>query len=153
MGGGTLTVKLQQDWTSGNVTTLCTSTCLTSLASWQSNVDTVCGDETTIQAGLIVRAKALPLSFTYPTQLVCMKDTEDNWCFLESQEWTGSDFIRWDPTMCSPSDDDDDFVAPECYHEGFDLDSLDSEMMSLNNMYDEELVCFQVDDYILKSRD
>lgn len=112
------------------------------MSSWRSNVDTVCADETTIQAGVIVRAKALPLSFTYPTELVCMQDSEDNWCFLESQEWTGSDYIRWEPTMCDPNnEDEEDWVAPECLDPDFDLDSLDSDMTSLNNLYDEELVC------------
>jgi hypothetical protein len=66
------------DWTAADVDNLCTPACVSSLSSWTSNVDSVCADETTIQGGVIVKARALPLSFTYNADLVCMKDSASN---------------------------------------------------------------------------
>ncbi len=136
-----LLTSITKDWTPLDVSNLCTTACVSSLSSWQSNVETVCDEETTYQAGAIVKARALPLSFTFNANLVCMQDSEDNWCFLESQAWDGSDYIRWDPTMCFPDDDDDSWVAPECADPGFNLDTITDDMAKMTNLYSEELFC------------
>lgn len=130
------------DWTAADVDNLCTPACVSSLSSWTSNVDSVCADETTIQGGVIVKARALPLSFTYNADLVCMKDSASNWCFPDSQTWQGSDYIRWDPAMCYSDGDDDSVVAPECADPDFDVDAISDDMSALTNIYDRELVRF-----------
>lgn len=137
----TLTSPTSSVWTTSDVNYLCTADCVASLDSWQSNVETVCADETTVQAGVIVQAKALPLQFTYNAGLVCMKDSASNWCFLESQTWQGSDYIRWDPAMCYSNGNDNSTVAPQCSDPDFDVDTITSEMSALTNIYDEDLYC------------
>lgn len=93
-----------------------------SLSAWESRVDLVCGDKTTIQSGIVVKARALPLTFTYNVDLVWTRDAESSWCFVESQTWRGSDYIRSEPTMCFSDGDDNSTVAPQCSDPGFDLD-------------------------------
>jgi hypothetical protein len=119
---------------------LCTKDCVSSLDSWRSNVDKVCDEETTVQAGVIVKARALPLTFTYNADLVCTQDSDSNWCFVDSQKWQGSDYIRYDPVMCYPNGDDNSTVAPECDDPEFDVDVITDEMAALTNIYDGELV-------------
>lgn len=89
---------------------------------------------------MIVKARALPLTFTYNAELVCMRDSALNWCFLESQTWQGSDYIRYDPTMCFSDGDDNSTVAPQCTDLDFDSDVITDEMAALTNIYDKELV-------------
>lgn len=89
----------------------------------------------------MVKARALPLPFTYNSDLVCMKDSSSNWCFVESQTWQGSDYIRWDPTMCFPDGDDNSTVASQCNDPDFDVDNISDEMSALTNIYSEKLVC------------
>lgn len=129
-----------QDWTVPEVENLCTKDCVSSLDSWRSNVDKVCDEETTIQAGVIVKARALPLTFTYNADLVCTQDTESNWCFVDSQKWQGSDYIRYDPVMCFPNGDDNTTMAPECEDPDFDVDIISDEMAALTNLYGGDLV-------------
>lgn len=124
-----------------DVGNLCTSDCVSSLNYWQSNIEAVCGDETTQQAGVIVQTKALALTFTYNTGLVCQKDSASRWCFLESQKWQGSDYIRYDPVMCFSDGDDNRTVAPECADPDFDTDIITNDMMAMTTMYDKSLVC------------
>lgn len=121
---------------------LCTPACVSSLNSWKSNVDSVSAEQTTIQGGVIVKARALPLTFTYNANLVCMKDKDANWCFPESQTWQGSDYIRWDPTMCFSDGDDDSVIAAQCADPNFDIGAITDDMAALTNIYDRELVCF-----------
>ncbi len=89
----------------------------------------------------MVKARALPLTFTYNSDLVCMKDSSSNWCFLESQIWQGSDYIRWDPEMCFPDGNDTSTVASQYDDPDFDVSDISSEMAALTNIYDKELVC------------
>ncbi|TEY84112.1 hypothetical protein BOTCAL_0021g00350 [Botryotinia calthae] len=112
-------------WTTTDVTNLCTPDCVSSLSSWGSNVDLVCADETTVQAGVIVKARALPLTFTYNAGLT----------------WQGSDYIRYDPIMCFSDGDDNSTVAPQCADLDFDLDVITDEMAALTNIYNKELFC------------
>ncbi|KAJ6004708.1 hypothetical protein N7540_013077 [Penicillium herquei] len=119
----------------------CTTDCVSSLSSWKDHVETVCAEETTVQGGVVVKARALPLTFTYNSDLVCMKDSSSNWCFPESQTWQGSDYIRWDPTMCFPDGNDNSTVASQCDDPDFDIGDISDEMSALTNIYDEELFC------------
>ncbi|KAK9418922.1 putative LysM domain-containing protein [Seiridium unicorne] len=128
-------------WTTDDLNTLCTSDCVSSLSSWTSNVENVCADETTVQAGVIVQAKSLPLTFKYNAGLVCMRDSASNWCFLESQTWQGSDYIRYDPTMCFSNGDDNSTIAPECTDPDFDLNVVTDQMQAMTNIYKKDLYC------------
>ena len=85
-------------------------------------------------------ATALPLSFTYNAGLVCLQDSASNWCFLDSQTWQGSDYIRYDPTMCFSNGDDNSTVAPQCADPDFDVNDITSDMAAMTNIYDPELV-------------
>lgn len=111
-----------------------------SLSAWESRVDSVCSDETTIQGGIVVKARALPLTFTYNADLVCTRDKESAWCFVDSQTWQGSDYIRYDPIMCSSNGDDNSTVAPQCEDPDFDMDEIDSDMAAIRNLYGKDLV-------------
>ncbi|CAI7594905.1 unnamed protein product [Penicillium glandicola] len=128
-------------WTTSEVENLCTTDCTSSLSSWKDKVETVCAEETTLQGNVVVKARALPLTFTHNSDLVCMQDTSSNWCFVESQTWQGSDYIRWDPTMCFPDGDDNSTVPSQCDDPDFDVSDIDDEMAALTNIYDEELYC------------
>ncbi|KGO42419.1 hypothetical protein PEX1_056720 [Penicillium expansum] len=128
-------------WTTTDVNNLCTTDCVSSLSSWKDNVATVCAEETTIQGNVVVKARALPLTFTYNSDLVCMQDSSSNWCFLDSQTWQGSDYIRWDPTMCFTNGDDNSTVALQCADPDFDIGDISDDMAALTNLYDKELFC------------
>ncbi|GAW27181.1 putative carbohydrate-binding module family 18 protein [Rosellinia necatrix] len=127
-------------WTTTDVNNLCTSTCLSSLSTWQNNVEDACAEESIIQGNDIFQAKALPLTFTYNAGLVCMEDSASEWCFLKSQTWQGSDYIRYDPTMCFSDGDDYSVVAPECADADFDIGFITDEMAAMTNLYDHDLV-------------
>ncbi|KAI5368466.1 hypothetical protein J4E82_010723 [Alternaria postmessia] len=62
----------------------------------------------------------------------CAKD----WCFIESQTWVGSDYVRYDPEIC--------FVEnpPEiCEDTSFDPDIIDSTLQSVVGLYEPDLYC------------
>ncbi|KAK0716844.1 hypothetical protein B0T26DRAFT_646015, partial [Lasiosphaeria miniovina] len=128
-------------WTSSDAQSLCSADCVDSLNAWESRVNTVCGDETTIQNGIIVKARALPLTFTYNAGLVCTRDATSSWCFVESQSWRGSDYIRYDTSMCFSDGDNNSTVAPQCWDPNFDLDEIDSDMAAIRNLYGKDLYC------------
>ncbi|KAJ2988999.1 hypothetical protein NUW58_g3691 [Xylaria curta] len=124
-------------WYQDNLTTLCDPGCQASMKSWGSQVETACGDQTVYQSGVEVQAKALSLSFTYNSDVACARDSDNNWCFMESQEWQGSDYIRWDPGMCFAFDE----IPDRCSDPEFDIDEISGSMASLTNVYDSSLYC------------
>lgn len=77
------------------MTALCTSDCASSLTSWHSAVATNCNGQTINYDGTLVVAETEPLMWITGHDLVCMQDSSKNWCFLESQDWQGSDFVRY----------------------------------------------------------
>ncbi|KAK8102996.1 hypothetical protein PG984_016142 [Apiospora sp. TS-2023a] len=134
--------RKESDWTPPDLTQLCSSACSDSLGAWESRVNSVCADETTIQSGVVVKARALPLTFTYNAGLVCTQDqAASTWCFLDSQTWQGSDYVRWDPDMCFSNGDDNSTVAPECADPGFDVGAVDDDMSAIKNLYSKDLYC------------
>lgn len=62
-------------WYKENITTLCTSQCRTSMISWLKLVETDCATDTITQAGIVVKAKAIPLQYTYAVDLACLQNT------------------------------------------------------------------------------
>ncbi|EFQ96938.1 LysM domain-containing protein [Nannizzia gypsea CBS 118893] len=122
-------------WYKDDITTLCTPSCLSSLRGWESSVEKACEGQTIIESGAVVQAKSLVLSFTYNAGITCLQDSQSNWCFFESQQWQGSDYIRWDPDTCFDPDDD----PATC--DGFDSDEITDEMRAITNLYDRSFVC------------
>ncbi|KAJ6019714.1 hypothetical protein N7522_001781 [Penicillium canescens] len=120
-----------------NITTLCTTTCQNSLQAWGSSVETACAGQTVVEQGVVVQAKALSLSLTYNADIACLQDSQSNWCFFDSQDWQGSDYIRYDSLMCS---DESDSPAI-CNQTSFDLDSITSEMQAMTNLYNSSFFC------------
>lgn len=59
---------------------------------------------------------------------------------MESQAWQGSDYIRYDPTMCFSNGNDNSTIAPECADDDFDVDVITADMGSITNLYDSSLV-------------
>lgn len=125
-------------WNQQNITTLCATGCQSSLASWTSLVEPACVGQTIMQGDLTIQAKALPLSFTYNSGLVCMKDSSNNWCFLESQTWQGSDFIRWEPEMCL---EEEEYLPAICKNPDFDIGEVTPAMAAMMNLYEPSLYC------------
>ena len=64
--------------------------------------------------------------------------SSNDWCYLESYEWQGYDFHRYDPDACSSGDPEYDH--PDCFKEGFDQDVLSQDMMRLSTIYPRETV-------------
>ncbi|KAK4187553.1 chitin binding domain and peptidoglycan binding domain-containing protein [Podospora australis] len=128
-------------WYMENITTLCTPSCQTSLNNWGSGVEAACVGQTVVQSGVTVQAKAQALSLTYNAGIVCMKDTQSNWCFFDSQNWQGSDYVRWDPTMCWGDEDSNFSVPAECSNPDFDPDQIDDNMAAMTNLYQPSFYC------------
>ncbi|KUJ13268.1 carbohydrate-binding module family 18 protein [Mollisia scopiformis] len=126
-------------WYPQNVTTLCTSNCASSLSAWHSAVAMSCNGQTINYDGTLVLAETEPLMWTTGHDLVCMQDSSQNWCFLESQEWQGSDFIRWDPDVCNNENPIDN--PPQCNKPDFSPVDISPDMMSVTNLYDSSLYC------------
>lgn len=59
-----------------------------------------------------------------------------NWCFIESQSWVGSDYVRYHEDMCLVND------PPEiCYDPNFDVEAIDPTLQSIIGLYDPSLYC------------
>lgn len=123
-------------WYLDNITTLCTPDCATSLSSWLITVEDSCSADNITQGGVQVEAKAMALQFTHNHDIACMQDSSSNWCFYESQDWQGSDYIRWDPGYCLQ-----DPEPEECNSGNFSVTDISPEMSAMKNLYDESLLC------------
>jgi hypothetical protein len=62
-------------WYKENITTLCSSQCQTSLTAWLNLVQTDCATDTVTQAGIVVKAEAIPLQYTQAVDLACLQNT------------------------------------------------------------------------------
>ncbi|KAF7174334.1 hypothetical protein CNMCM6106_008554 [Aspergillus hiratsukae] len=59
-----------------NITTLCTTTCQTSLQAWGLSVETARAGQTVVKQGVVVEAKALSLSLAYNAEIACLQDSK-----------------------------------------------------------------------------
>ncbi|EZF10209.1 hypothetical protein H112_08421 [Trichophyton rubrum D6] len=125
-------------WTLDNVTTLCTSQCQQSLASWTSAVDAACGNRPIVEDGIIKLASSTPLAYKEGFDLVCLK-SGDSWCMIESQEWEGSDILKYPTDYCSTGDPEYD--GPECFEEGFDQLAIEAGDERMTSLYEKDLLC------------
>ncbi|KAM5468664.1 hypothetical protein MferCBS49748_003422 [Microsporum ferrugineum] len=125
-------------WALDDVITLCTPQCQQSLNSWISDVDAACGNRPIVEDGIIKLASSIPLTYKEGFDLVCLK-SGDSWCILESQEWAGSDIMKYPADYCSSGDPEYD--GKECYEEGFDQLAIEPEDERMANLYDKDLLC------------
>jgi hypothetical protein len=66
---------LNIDWFMDNITSLCTSTCASSLNTWLSAVESACASETLSFMGTEMQAKTLPIVFKTGYDVACLQDT------------------------------------------------------------------------------
>ncbi|KAF2794926.1 carbohydrate-binding module family 18 protein [Melanomma pulvis-pyrius CBS 109.77] len=117
-------------WYKENITTLCTSQCQSSLNTWEKIVELDCATDTVTQGGIVVQAKTVSLQYIHGYNMACLQNSAKDWCFLESQEWSGSDYVRYDPEMCLYDD------SPEiCNQEDFDVDVIDPSLQQITGLY------------------
>ncbi|KAL5041073.1 hypothetical protein BDW71DRAFT_201664 [Aspergillus fruticulosus] len=129
----------QFTWSQSNITTLCTQECSNSLSSWLSAVEKNCNGETMVYQGGYLLPKSIPTEWSQGYDLVCQRDTSSNWCYLESQEWQGSDYIRYSPAACD--NEDEDAMPAECNDPGFSTTFITAEMKDVTHIYDKSLLC------------
>lgn len=64
-------------------------------------------------------------------------NSQANWCFFESQTWQGSDYIRYDPTMCWNGVDN----PAICNETDFQIGQITPEMEAMTSLYNSTFVC------------
>lgn len=116
-------------WTQEDVSTLCTSSCLSSAQSWKDHVDEVCAGEYMVQGDRMVEVETLATRFVEGLGLSCLRSSSGQWCFVEQQEWTGSDMIATD-CAANPSD-------PLCTNPA----NSSTEDRRMASLYGDELLC------------
>jgi hypothetical protein len=116
-------------WTSSNTSQLCTSGCLESSRAWNEDVAESCDGEFLRSGDRLVEADTLSARFIAGLDVACLKSSSNDWCFVESQEWVGSDVVRPD---CST-----DPSNPWCINPA----NISSENSRMANIYDDDLLC------------
>lgn len=76
-------------WTAENTTQLCTESCLASSRQWKEDVADACVGEWLRSGRSYVEADTLSGRFAEGLELACTRSSADEWCFVESQDWTG----------------------------------------------------------------
>lgn len=116
-------------WTREDTSALCSSGCITSAHSWQESVGEQCAGEFLIQRDKLVEAETLAGRFVEGLDLACLQSSSSQWCFVEQQEWTGSDIITPD-CAANPAD-------PYCTSAG----NVSAEHKRISSLYDDDLLC------------
>lgn len=116
-------------WQSTDVTTLCTASCMSDAADWRQNVATACVDDYYRSGDRYVPAESLSGRILEGLDMACMRSSSNEWCLVESYEWTGSDVIQMD---CEANPND-----PWCLNRA-DFGANQSRMSTL---YDDDLLC------------
>ncbi|KAF2472769.1 uncharacterized protein BDR25DRAFT_220067, partial [Lindgomyces ingoldianus] len=123
-------------WYKENITKLCTSQCSTSVNAWLKSVESDCATDTITQGGMVVQAKTVPLQYTHAYNVACLQNSAKEWCFLESQTWSGSDYVRYHPAMCLQDQ------PPElCNDPDFDIDQINPSLQTITGLYSSSLYC------------
>ncbi|KAE8373377.1 hypothetical protein BDV26DRAFT_296977 [Aspergillus bertholletiae] len=65
--------------------------------------------------------------------------SSSNWCFVDSQTWKGSDYMRWDPGMCYYAYEGD--TPAECLDPDFTTTQMTKDMMDVIQLYEKGLLC------------
>jgi hypothetical protein len=116
-------------WTSDNTSQLCTTGCLDSSRQWKEDVAEVCEGEFLRAGDRLVEADTLSTRFVEGLEIACLQSSSSEWCFVESQEWVGSDVVRPD---CSANPAD-----PWCINPA----NVSAENSRMANLYDDDLLC------------
>ncbi|KAI4700641.1 hypothetical protein J4E81_003602 [Alternaria sp. BMP 2799] len=116
-------------WQPADVTTLCTASCMSDAADWRQNVATACVDDYYRSGDRYVPAESLSGRILEGLDMACMRSSSNEWCLVESYEWTGSDVIQMD---CEANPND-----PWCLNRA-DFGANQSRMSTL---YDDDLLC------------
>ncbi|KAK2773616.1 LysM domain-containing protein [Colletotrichum kahawae] len=116
-------------WTSDNTTQLCTTGCLDSSRQWKEDVAGSCEGEFLRSGDQLVEADTLSTRFAEGLEIACLQPSADEWCFVESQEWVGSDVVRPD-CAANPSD-------PWCINPA----NVTAENSRMANLYEDDLLC------------
>ncbi|KAK2014359.1 hypothetical protein LZ32DRAFT_603389 [Colletotrichum eremochloae] len=116
-------------WTSDNTTQLCTTGCLESSRQWREDVAESCEGEFLRSGDRLVEADTLSTRFAEGLEIACLRSSADEWCFVESQEWVGSDVVRPDCAE-NPSD-------PWCINPA----NVTAENSRMANLYEDDLLC------------
>ena len=96
---------------------------------WKEEVVESCEGEYLRSGGRLVEADTLSARFVVGLEIACLQSSSNEWCFVESQEWVGSDVVRPD-CDANPSD-------PWCSNPA----NVTSENSRMANLYDDELLC------------
>ncbi|KAF2850136.1 carbohydrate-binding module family 18 protein [Plenodomus tracheiphilus IPT5] len=123
-------------WYPENITAFCTARCRSTMSTWLQLVETDCASDTVTQAGIVVQAKSIALQYTNAFDLACLRSSASEWCFLESQKWVGSEFVRYDPAMCAV-----DSAPAICDDPDFDVDAVDPALQSITGLYSKSMYC------------
>ncbi|KAL2827355.1 hypothetical protein BDW59DRAFT_171377 [Aspergillus cavernicola] len=126
-------------WTPQELTTLCITGCADSLSSCAAAVEKDCDGETVLFPGGRLLAKAIPTVWSQWHDLVCQQDSSSNWCYLQSFEWQGSDYVRYDMHACYNANEDE--MPAECNNPDFSTDLITPEMKDITRLYDKDLLC------------
>ncbi|KAK4612962.1 LysM domain-containing protein [Fulvia fulva] len=126
-------------WSQDNLTTFCTDQCASSMTSWVSNVENRCAGQSADFGDTIVQAVTDPLLVAAGHDLLCLKDSSGSLCYLESQDWQGSDYVRYDPPACLADDPDRPEGLCDGTHFSTEINIL-PEMTNVTRLYDSELV-------------
>ncbi|EUC34225.1 carbohydrate-binding module family 50 protein [Bipolaris victoriae FI3] len=116
-------------WSSSNASDLCTTRCIESSRKWVDEVGGSCDGEFLRSGDREVDAETLATRFVAGLDIACLKSSSNQWCFVESQEWVGSDVIRPD-CNADPSD-------PWCINPA----NVSAENSRMANIYDDDLLC------------
>jgi hypothetical protein len=60
------------------------------MANWLSAVEAECSSEGMTFGDTVVDPRFVPYTFIENYDVACLQDSSDNWCYLESETWQGS---------------------------------------------------------------
>ncbi|ROT42461.1 hypothetical protein SODALDRAFT_374791 [Sodiomyces alkalinus F11] len=127
-------------WDSSLLASGCATQCRSDLDQWVTDVESQCGGEDQFRLmGNLLDPSSLPLMYRHQFQLGCMTGGSSGWCWLEYQDWEGSEIPVYAEDLCATGDPD--FDADVCFEPGFDRTAVEPEDERLANIYDADLVC------------
>ncbi|KAI3067253.1 hypothetical protein CBS147339_8519 [Penicillium roqueforti] len=71
--------------------------------------------------------------------MVCLQDSASDWCFLESQKWIGSDYVRWSPLACY--NEDQSAIPVQCSDPTWSVTEITDGMKDVTRLYNSSLLC------------
>ncbi|RDW92669.1 hypothetical protein BP5796_02063 [Coleophoma crateriformis] len=106
------------------------------MATWLSAVESECGSDSMVFGDTVVDPRFVPYVFIENYDVACLQDSSDNWCYLESETWQGSDYITWNADTCYS-----DNPPVECQDSTWTPANVSASMSSVVNLYNSSLYC------------